>query len=268
MATNVTKIGKYNAIIYTPDGATGKLPVFIEIPGKGECGTDPNLLYLYGGLYFVKNKAWKPNFIIIGAQPDVGWPPDRGMVPLFMRTILDAVVQMPNVDTSRVYLTGYSNGSATIMEYMQYEDDAHYHPIAAVIPMSMNMFATGGDYNAKTDQLAGGDLRFRDTPIWAFCGDKDAFRETEARYCDLVVKHGGKATYTEWPYGTVQYPHGGWNTPYDPNYKNPTSIWDWALQYPAPKVAPPPITTPVPKTLRSVQIIYTYSDGSTETITR
>lgn len=269
---SVTKIGKFNAIIYTPDGATGKLPIFIEVPGAGECGTDPNLLYKYGGLYFVKNNGWKPNFMIIGAQPVDSWPPDRGAAPLFMRTILDAVMAMPNVDTSKIYLTGYSNGSATIMEYLQYEADPYFHPIAAVIPMSMNMYAVGGDYNAfpKTDFLTGGDLRFKNIPIWAFCGDKDTFRETEAHYCDLVTKLGGAAKYTEWPYGTPQQPHGGWNTPMDPNYKNPTSIWDWALQFPAaaPVIVTPPPVTPPAKTVTSVTTTYAYSDGSTETIKR
>jgi len=53
----------------------------------------------------------------------------------------------------------------------------------------------------------------------------------------------------------------------DPNYKNPTSIWDWALQFPAvapPVVAPPPpVIIPPAKTIKSILI--TYSDGSTET---
>lgn len=273
MGIVVTKIGSYNAIEYTPDSVSGKLPVFIEIPGAGECGTDPTLLYKYGGLNFVKNSGWKPNFMIIGAQPVNSWPPAATEAPIFMRTILDAVVKMPNVDTTKIYLTGYSNGSATVMHYMQYELDAYYHPIAAVIPMSMNMFALGGNYyaNPKTDFLTGNDLRFLKTAVWALCGNYDDFRETETHFVDLVNKKGGTAIYSEWPYGSPTQKHGGWNTPYDPNYKNPTSIWDWALQYStvaAPVVIPPPVVPPPPvKTVKSVVVITTFSDGSTQNTT-
>lgn len=64
----------YNLEIYIPNNTTGALPAVIFIPGNGEVGTDRNKLYTNGPLKYIRDNAWSPNFIVIGAQPSSTWP--------------------------------------------------------------------------------------------------------------------------------------------------------------------------------------------------
>lgn len=247
--------GNFNLVYYIPDGK-GPFPLIIMIPGDGETGSDPNKAYVNGPMVFAKN-GWNPPFMIAFAQtPYHGGTFGNPVALPFLRAVMQELTngKYP-VDTSRIYLTGLSYGADHVMYYMQKEDDAHYIPVAAIIPMSMNMYGSGGNY--PNDSIAGNDLRFKKTPIWAFCGNSDPFLAPMQRFNNVLAPAAGiNAKLTIYSGG-----HGGWNPQYDP--KGP-DIYDWMLQYSSGTVVappPPPVIVPVPRTIKSV--LFTYSDGTT-----
>lgn len=182
---NLAGVGKINMIGYTPDGVTGPLPTLVFFTGAGESVAangvgDPNKLFVNGPLNFVKNAGWNPAFNIYAFQNPTPWGPDWGHDPAYVRACLTEIVNGNyGVDKNRLYLTGLSYGCAYIMNYLQFCPDATYISPAAVIPMSMDMWGTD---NSKGDYLKAvlgkNDLRFLNTPMWAFCGISDPFNQS------------------------------------------------------------------------------------------
>jgi len=262
-------VGNFNVVIYTPDNTTGDLPAFIFFPGSGESGSDSSKLYINGPLKFIK-AGWKPNFIVVGVQTNVTWGPDPGLPPTFVKAAIDQLLDGTHrIDKNKFYLTGLSNGCAYSMRYLQGQSDVGFHQPAAAILFSMNMWAQKGLANdtSKIDPSTT-DIRFSKIGMWGFCGKSDNFYDTESLFFSQLIAAKYPAKFTPYAGG-----HGGWNTFYDPNYKEAgQSIYDWALGFTAntsttPVVTPPPVVTdpaPVTKTIKSVLV--TYSDGTTQTL--
>jgi hypothetical protein len=258
-------IGKFNFTIYTPDGATGNLPAFIFSPGEGQFGTDATKLDDIGPLKYITGTAgWKPNFIVVAVQNPQAWPPAPTDQPWFMRAVLKELLNGTyKIDPNQFYLMGFSYGATIMLHYMQQETDANYHQPAAVIAVSM------GIQPLSAGKLSGNDLRFAKTALIAFCGasDSSVFRDPISNYVSLCQA----ARYAN---ASITITAGGhdatyWDTIFNPASKLAPYNAALALTTPAPVVTPPPpVTVPMPKTLKSVLTTYTYSDGTTETITK
>jgi len=256
-------IGAFNWVQYTPDAGAGPWPVLIMIPGNGETGNDGSKAYVNGPFYFLKNIGWKPNMVIVFAQtPYQGGTYGNPAALPFMRAVMHEIAngKYP-VDITKIYLTGLSYGSDHVTYYMQKEDPAYYIPVAAIAPMSMNIYGSIGNY--PNDTFGGNDSRFLKCPIWGFCGTQDSFYQPMHKFVTQLASAAGvKTKWTEWAGG-----HSGWNQFYNPTFKQDgMNVEDWLSQYSTavipPVATPPPVVVPAPKTIKSILI--TYSDGSTE----
>jgi predicted esterase len=134
-----------------------RYPLLISLHGSGQSGSD-NEKQMGGvtGIFTdAAHQAANPCFMIVPQCPDsaIGWskaPADQVI------TLIDDLAAKLPVDVNRIYLTGYSMGGFGCFSL------AAKYPtkFAAVVPL-----AGGGDVN-KAQLL-------KQTPIWAFHGDKD-----------------------------------------------------------------------------------------------
>jgi hypothetical protein len=214
-----TSINGWNVEVYKPND--DKKAIFIFIPGNGEIGSNRELLYSNGPLKFIR-EGWAPDFIVAAAQPPAQWPNHT-----FLNTVLTELVKRYNVDTTRIYLTGLSAGAYSMYQYIGNLQSMRYKP-RAVVPMSMFLEASCGSYNAGTDYLCGNDLNWSGVASWGFAGNSDSHFYKMKRFWDLMAS----AEYvTNWT--TFSGGHGGWNTFYNPEYReNGLNIYEWCLRYP------------------------------------
>ena len=218
--------GPYNLEIYIPANTTGNLPAVVFIPGNGETGSNRLSLYNNGPLNFIKNSGWRPNFIVIGAQPAAAWPGNN-----FTNTVLNTLVSNPSyrIDQNKLYLTGLSGGAAAIDTYIKTSTSSV--SLAAVVPMSITMSASCGDYYAATDYLCGNDLKWGNLASWGFAGSSDSHFVKMRRFFELFINAGYESRWTTYAGG-----HSGWNAFYDPTYKetingSSLNIYEWMLQH-------------------------------------
>lgn len=260
-------VGNFNVAYWLPDNpSSSNLPVFLFIPGSGESGSDVSRLYVNGPLKFIQSGSWKPPFVVIGAQTPYSWGPNWQSDPIFMRAVLKEVTSgFYPIDPSKVVLTGLSYGAGHIMNYMQFEKEAQFvYPLAA-IPMSIACYGEGG--SSPNDYLAANDSRFSKIPMWGFCGTSDSFYSSMGHFFSLL-------NIAKYPSGFTSYSggHGGWNTFYDPNYKNSVgqNIYDWALAFSVPLTTTTSTTTTSSSTTTTttkefiVSVQITYSSGRVE----
>lgn len=253
----------YNLEIYIPDGATKKLPCLFFIPGNGERGTDANKLYVHGPLKFIKD-GWRPPFIVVGFQPSGPW----GNFIDVQRGLDEILKPEYQIDRDNIFLTGLSGGAAALGEYIKMQADERFVKIRGVIPMSITMAAQCGDFYQKTDVLCKTDLRYKDISVWGISGSLDSHTEKFRRFIQLMIIAGYDAKFTEYKGG-----HSGWNTFYDPKYKDSEgeSLYDWMMkkvssvtpETPAPTPNPiPPTPQPTPITVVEEITIQIMSDGT------
>ncbi len=244
LSTSVTgQYGTYNLEIYIPAGTTTQKPAVVFIPGNGEVGTDRNKLYTNGPLNFIKNSGWRPDFIVIGAQPSTIWPNNA-----FTHTVLSHLVATSSyyIDPNRLYLTGLSGGAQAIDTYIKTATTPV--PLAAVVPMSITYDASCGDYYTQTDYLCGNDLKWATIPAWGFAGSSDSHFGKMKRFFDLMIAAGYDARWTTYAGG-----HGGWNTFYNPSYRETVNgvsmnIYEWMLTK-SRGTTPPPTGDTAPPTV-------------------
>lgn len=137
--------------------AKKRYPLFISLHGSGQSGSD-NQAQMGGvtGIFTsAEQQAANPCFVLVPQCPDsaIGWSKE---VADNLMTLIDDLSDKLPVDVNRLYLTGYSMGGFGCFRLA-----AKYpEKFAAVVPL-----AGGGD--AKEAEV------LKQTPIWAFHGDKD-----------------------------------------------------------------------------------------------
>ncbi|MDQ5922533.1 MAG: hypothetical protein QG644_241, partial [Patescibacteria group bacterium] len=242
LSTSVTgPAGTLNLEIYIPTGTTSPKPAVVFIPGNGEVGTSRAKLYTNGPLNFIKNSGWRPDFIVVGAQPSGTWPNNA-----FTHTVLSHLVATPSyyIDTNKIYLTGLSAGAEAIDTYIKTQSNPV--GLAAVVPMSITYEASCGDFYAQTDYLCGNDLKWATIPAWGFAGSNDSHWEKMRRFFYLMIDAGYNTRWTTYSGG-----HSGWNAFYNPTYEETINgvsmnIYEWMLQYSRGGTPPPPPTNTPP----------------------
>lgn len=169
------------------------MPTIIFLNGRGECGTDGwREVFHFGGSVMLDSAKWP--FIIIFPQKqgiDALWEDEEPMV----MDILKKTRQDYNIDDSRLYLTGLSQGGHGTWAI------AARHPdlFAAIAPVC----GWGDEEIAK---------KLAKMPIWAFHGDADEAVNVQcARDMEKwITAAGGSCKLTIYP----GVGHNSWDNAY------------------------------------------------------
>jgi hypothetical protein len=220
------------AYIWTPD-KPGKFPVIFFYHGAGEVGSteaDAEKLLWNGPLYYVRNRGWYPDFIIVAIQHQPGDP--NSPLPAWYDYLLPSLAWDGNED--HIMHTGLSAGGAAVIDAMGTSVKGN-----VFIPMS----AAWSHYNFVTKK-ADRVIAFHDQsdPTVPYSTSRDFVKAVNNLYPNhalLIDTHFG---------------HSEWNFFYDPyNYKVPDldqNIYDWWLSGKLPVNVPdiviPPITNVIP----------------------
>jgi hypothetical protein len=211
-----------NCLVYKPANySTSKqYALVLYFHGLGEAGTDINKLYATG-LPKVLKDGYKPSmeFIMIAPQDK-----SYSMDPAYLSKLLDeSMIKFPNIDPSRVYLTGVSEGGSTVYGSQTNVDTVLSKRFAAMAVMS----GAAQNVNAKNYSW----WKISRTPVWAVVGYNDiSYREQNKYLVNQVNKlaPGSAAITIRQGIG-----HGGWNDVYSGSVKteNGNTVWEWLQQY-------------------------------------
>lgn len=179
-------------------------PLILFLHGRGERGSDLELLKLYGLPKLLLNQPDFP-FIVVSPQcpTDQFWQFQVEAV----RVLLDEILATYAVDKTRVYLTGLSMGGAgtwlLACQYPQY--------FAAIAPIC------GEGYVGIVECLV-------NTPVWAFHGELDTvvLPEKSIQLVNRLKEHGGDARLTLYPDLAHNSGDAAYGTP---------ELYEWLLQH-------------------------------------
>lgn len=161
-------LGNTNAIyghyIYTPsnyDNNSPAYPLLVFLHGSGQRGnsqTNPEELKKVIGTgppRMIEQNKWFPKYPMIVASPQLTsgiWNPDD------VHNFINYIIKNYNIDTNRIYMTGYSLGAFGCYDYISKFGSAAY--AAAIVPI-----AGSGNKNSGN--------KYTTIPVWAFHGDSD-----------------------------------------------------------------------------------------------
>lgn len=194
----------YDYLLYKPSSkpSKGKWPLLVFLHGRGERGSNLNLVKKHGPAKIVESKDLP--FVIASPQcprSDLWWKPE------IVTGLVDDLLQKHPIDPDRVYLTGLSQGGfGTWATAARFPDK-----FAAVAPIC------GG---GKPEWAK----KYRTLPIWNFHGDADKVVPVRLSrvMVEAVKKAGGKITHTEYP----GVGHDSWSK----TYRNP-KLYEWFLSH-------------------------------------
>jgi predicted peptidase len=158
----------YDYLLHLPRGYRdfGERPLIIFLHGAGEVNKDVRVLQKLDIFHYANGTIPANDFpfiVISPVTPIYGW--DSQQVIRFLDEFLRDNRYRFNIDTSRIYLTGFSMGGfGTFSVACDYPDR-----FAAIVPL-----AGGGDPDRTKKLLT--------VPTWAFHGDNDdavEFEQTE-----------------------------------------------------------------------------------------
>jgi predicted peptidase len=185
-------------------------PMILFLHGRGERGTDLDLVKIHGPAKLVEKD---PDFPFIVVSPQC--PDDRIWDSPALIGLLDAVIAAHNVDTNRIYLTGLSMGGFGTWDLgLKFPER-----FAAMVPVC-------GGGNVIEARIVGEqrEKEIARLPIWAFHGAKDdviPLSESE-RMVDVVRNVGNKdVKLTVYP----EAGHDAWTQAY-----GSSELYDWMLQ--------------------------------------
>lgn len=150
---------EYKYVLFVPQGYDKEktYPVILFLHGLGESGTDGKKQATVGLGKALKERAKTfPAFVIFPQSATRNWTAKSDDAKRAL-AILDSVQKEFKIDEKRVYLTGLSMGGIGSWSLAAAFPDKW----AAVVPVC-------GRGDTKTA------VKFKDTPVWAFHGDKDA----------------------------------------------------------------------------------------------
>jgi len=205
----------------------------------------PLLLYIHGGGQFGNGDVDLPNLLSEGipALLDTKMFPatitSQGKVYSFIvlapqfilypnnndiQQFLDYARSNYSIDSSRIYVTGFSIGGRITCEYAAEKAAS----LAAIVPMAG---ACTGSVEDKCRNMANYNL-----PVWAFHNEQDEFinvYETENFISTLNrFRPEVPAKVTIFKQSTALLKHDAWTRATDPSYReNGMNIYEWMLQF-------------------------------------
>lgn len=196
---------KYVAYVPSSYDPAKPMPTIIFLNGAGECGTDGlKEVFHFGTAVMLDSEKW-PFLILFPQKQDVKtlWEDEDPMV----MAILEASRKEFNVDSSRLYLTGLSQGGHGTWAI------AAKHPdlFAAIAPVC----GWGDEDMAK---------KLAKMPAWTFHGDQDQAVDVErSREMEKwIIAAGGTCKLTVYP----GVGHNSW----DNAYRN-EGLGQWFLEH-------------------------------------
>jgi predicted peptidase len=202
--------------LFSPQGATGKLPLVLVLHGAGHRGEDNRKPWYAGGssigtLLWISDLVQKdhPCFVVapqVSATAkwvDTDWEKgsyDLDQVPVSkpmqaVMALLDKLEKELPIDPQRIYVTGLSMGGFGTWDLALRQPER----FAAIVPVC------GGASPKHAARLA-------KLPVWCFHGDKDnvvPYRGTQ-EMAKALADAGGAVRFTTYP--GVQ--HGSWSAAY------------------------------------------------------
>lgn len=266
------------------DGSNRSYPLIIFLHGQGEIGVGVTGLNTLIGTALpqriaqgLQPSAVNPidgktyEFIVVSPQGQYS-PYQEGQV----QYILADVQKRYRVDSTRIYVTGLSNGGYGTWTCVT--DDINFaKKLAAVVPISaapVEAIANVNGVNIPRVANIVANVAATNLPVWNICGDQDGFIVFAQAQTKAINASSAKtkALLTT----LVGVGHSAWNQGYDPNFK-PTetgglNIYQWLLKYQLgvpsvlPVVVTPPVVVPPVVTPTLVATVQVYSDGSIKKI--
>lgn len=207
---------RHLAVWYPPgfqSASSKQWPLVVFLHGRGECGTEGSKQTAVGLVAAAQLNPARWPAIIIAPQKqgaEVQW----GQEDDYVNACIAAVLAEHNIDRSRIYLTGLSQGGAGTWAI------AAKHPelFAAIAPI-----CGYGDPAAVADKLTG-------LPIWAFHGLKDTVVppvQSQNMVEAIIQRRAGKASVVPAPKLTL-FPEADHNS-WDPAYRatGEADLWLW-----------------------------------------
>ena len=141
-------------LLYLPDDYPNgdPAPLLLYLHGGGESGGDIQRLKENGLPKLLAAGLALPATVLVPHNPD----PDAFFPDALVSALLDELVASYQIDTSRIYLTGYSRGGFGAWHLAMQRPET----FAALVPV-----AAGG--------LATYAFRLKNVPVWAFHGSRD-----------------------------------------------------------------------------------------------
>lgn len=199
--------GNYPYQLFLPRGYAADRkadwPLLIFLHGSGERGDDVAKVKVHGP---PKIADRSPTFPFVTVSPLLGADQDWDVAKL--DRLLDHIVRTHRIDRTRIYLTGLSRGGHASWRWAV----AQPRRFAAVAPV-----AGRGD--------PAGACALKDTPVWAFHGDRDDVVVPEGSFAmaRAIRACGGRMSRL-----TI-YPDLGHNA-WDPAYDDP-ALYYWLLSH-------------------------------------
>jgi hypothetical protein len=176
--------GVGNADVYWPEGATHAV---VFVPGKGEMGSNKELLYKYNSPINWVRSGERPSYAVIAIQPTAY----NSNTYLTITKFVNWIYKTFPIKTYSP--TGLSYGAAAWYDYIKKATD-YKAPYSAVL-MSITSEAQCDSYR----RLCGTDTNFRHIKLWAMAARNESHHDKQKKYTDLMITAGYPAKWTSGP---------------------------------------------------------------------
>lgn len=222
--------GFYQALPAMYNESKKNYPLLLFIHGGGQFGNgsyDLPLLLNEGIPQLLDEKKFPPDFLVNGTHhsfivltPQFTKVPDNTIIASF----LDFAKKNYRIDTSRIYITGFSLGARMACDFSA----ANANKIAAIVPISG---VPNYEVNDKAKNIATANL-----PVWAFHNQPDVLfsaQDTKNFISQINSFNPSKtARVSIFTDSTGMLGHDAWSKATSPSYKeNNMNIYEWMLQY-------------------------------------
>lgn len=129
--------------------------------------------------------------------------------------LIDEVVQSYPIDENRIYITGLSNGGAGVLNLLVQKPGR----FAGAVCICGYIHGEANDIRVLPREITTSEAKkIGTTPIWLFHAEDDDVVLVENSQQVVAALHdfgNDHVRYTEYPTGTVQYPHCSWDNAFD-----------------------------------------------------
>lgn len=211
-----------------PKNAKMRFPLIINLYGQGQNGTDLNLMlqdntmsaYIAAGFNATAvnpadGKSY--SFFVCSPQCPVSW----GWSAPQLNDMLKQLKKRLPIDTTRIYITGFSSGGWGLWSCMT-DNDNLTKQFAAIIPIS----SAAADHPDKITNVDKYNIACLN-----ICGNQDAFYPNAVNYTNIINSNNPQIPAVLNTLNNVG--HSAWVYAYDNTWKgtNGLNIYEWMLQY-------------------------------------